>query len=199
MNIFFLHDDPRVAAQLQADVHVVKMILETMQLLCTALHLSRTPCIWPFELYKPTHINHPSAKWVRHSISNFNWAMNHGYELCLEYTKRYGKLHKCQEYYEKLQSFPIPTFKRLSQKEYKMDKVSFHGIPNSVQFVAIAIADDVFKICSVYDDNHNLLAIPTYKNYYIHKMSTIKRKMKWYNDDKLPHELENVAKKMKNM
>jgi len=80
-----------------------------------------------------------------------------------------------------------------------MDKVSFHGIPNSVKFVAIAIADDVFKICSVYDDNHNLLAIPTYKNYYIHKMSTIKRKMKWYKDDKLPHELENVAKKMKNM
>lgn len=189
MNLFFLHEDARTAAQLQSDVHVVKMILETMQMLCTALQCSFSPNIWPFALYKPTHINHPSTKWIRHSAENFTWALNHGHELCLEYTKRYGKTHKCQSYYDSLMTFPIPIFKKLKQKEYDMNKVAFHGIPTSVKFVAIAIADDIFKDCACYDKDNHLLAIPTYKKYYIHKTKTLKRKMRWYKDETIPAKL----------
>ena len=36
MNIFYLHEDPVKAAKLQYNKHVVKMILESAQMLCTA-------------------------------------------------------------------------------------------------------------------------------------------------------------------
>ena len=36
MNIFFLHKHPVIAAQMQCDKHVVKMVLETAQMLSTA-------------------------------------------------------------------------------------------------------------------------------------------------------------------
>ena len=38
MNIFYLDSDPIIAAQMQCDKHVVKMILESTQLLYTANH-----------------------------------------------------------------------------------------------------------------------------------------------------------------
>jgi hypothetical protein len=46
-------------------------------------------------LYSATHINHPSAVWCRNSIENYNWLVDHFYELGYEYTYRYGKIHKC--------------------------------------------------------------------------------------------------------
>ena len=90
MNIFFLSVCATLAAVLQCDRHVVKMILETAQLLSTA----------HFELdgespaYKPTHKNHPSAVWVRQSSGNYLWLHAHLLALGEEYTKRYGKVHK---------------------------------------------------------------------------------------------------------
>jgi hypothetical protein len=38
MNIFYLDEDPEVAAIVQYNKHVVKMILESAQMLCTAHH-----------------------------------------------------------------------------------------------------------------------------------------------------------------
>jgi len=38
MNIFYLHRDPVKAAKIQYNKHVVKMILESAQMLCTAHH-----------------------------------------------------------------------------------------------------------------------------------------------------------------
>ena len=50
MNIFYLHNDPQIAAQMHCDKHVVKMILEYAQLLSTAHHeLDGVPSI---ECYK---------------------------------------------------------------------------------------------------------------------------------------------------
>ena len=40
MNIFYLHKDPVIAAEMSCDKHVVKMILESAQLLCT-VHIDR--------------------------------------------------------------------------------------------------------------------------------------------------------------
>ena len=77
------------------DKHVIKMILETAQLLCSAHHMSDStyePC------YKLTHKNHPSAKWTRESKGNYEWLCKLGIELCKEYTYRYGKTHKCEPY-----------------------------------------------------------------------------------------------------
>jgi hypothetical protein len=112
MNIFYLDRDPVQAAQWMVDKHVVKMILESAQLLSTAhrfldgteyvdassgrrikrwaLADSREPIV-----YKATHINHPSAVWCRQSVENYNWLSDHLYALSAEYTYRYGKTHKC--------------------------------------------------------------------------------------------------------
>lgn len=92
MNIFALNDNPVLAAQMQCDKHVVKMVLETAQMLSTVVGGP----------YKPTHVNHPCTIWARTSQGNFNWLVAHGLALCNEYTRRYGKRHKCQEIIENI-------------------------------------------------------------------------------------------------
>ena len=95
MNIFYLHEDPHISAQAMTDKHVVKMILESAQLMCTAHHvLDEDNAIHKDILYKPTHKNHPSAVWVRGSSQNYAWLYSHFIALSLEYTKRYNKVHK---------------------------------------------------------------------------------------------------------
>lgn len=98
MNIFVLSTDPAEAAELQCDKHVVKMILETVQLLCTVKHLYNEPAH-----YKPTHKNHPCTKWAAESKENFEWLKKHGLALCREYTFRYGRIHKAQSILESLE------------------------------------------------------------------------------------------------
>ena len=106
MNIFCLHEDPKESAKMMCDKHVVKMILESAQLLCTAHRELDVSCNI-FEnidkvLYKSTHKNHPSAKWVRESVFNYRWLYLHMMALGDEYTKRYGKTHltitKCAKF-----------------------------------------------------------------------------------------------------
>jgi hypothetical protein len=98
MNIFYLSHCPKKAAQHQYNKHVVKMILETAQLLCTAHHELGTTIDIP---YKATHKNHPSAIWVRSSAEAYMWAYEHMLALGTEYTRRYNKEHltilKCRE------------------------------------------------------------------------------------------------------
>jgi hypothetical protein len=103
MNLFYLDRDPVEAARLQCDRHVVKMILETAQMLSTAHYEldGESPA------YKPTHKNHPSTVWVRSSSLAYNWAWRHLRALGNEYTKRYGKTHKTiSEHLEALRRAP---------------------------------------------------------------------------------------------
>ena len=101
MNIFFLHLDPKKCAIMHVDKHVVKMILESVQLLCSAHHLH--PCENYKPPYKLTHKNHPSAIWTRTSKQNYLWLVSLLKELCLEYTFRYNKTHKCESYIKELE------------------------------------------------------------------------------------------------
>ena len=59
-------------------------------------------------LYAATHINHPSAVWVRQSKENYLWLYSLLCELSKEYTYRYGRVHKCEEIglIDKLGQFP---------------------------------------------------------------------------------------------
>lgn len=93
MNIFVLSNEPDVCAQMHCDKHVVKMVLETAQLLSTAHHIHGT---WTPDMYKPTHMHHPCTKWVCESDANYWWASHLFMELCNEYTHRYGKVHKSE-------------------------------------------------------------------------------------------------------
>lgn len=90
MNIFISDVDPVISAQNLDDKRVVKMILESAQLLCTALHLNNASHL---AKYKKTHVNHPSNIWVRETDSNYIWLLNHFEALCNEYTYRYNKVH----------------------------------------------------------------------------------------------------------
>lgn len=92
MNIFYLHSNPVTAAHYQHDKHVVKMCLETAQILCTVAHSVGVPAP-----YKATHARHPSVLWAAAAQDNFAWLVLHGLALCTEYTYRYGKTHACQQ------------------------------------------------------------------------------------------------------
>ncbi len=102
VNIFYLHHDPITCAKLHVDKHVVKMILESCQMLCTSWHVIDPE----HNIYKPPYKqafkNHPCTKWVRESIQNYQWLCNLGIELCKEYSYRYGKIHTTQKHIEEL-------------------------------------------------------------------------------------------------
>ena len=111
MNIFILDNDPVIAAQEQCDKHVVKMIVESAQMLSTVHRMldgtmERRPSksgamiqYWKLSdsrediLYKACHFNHPSTVWTRESWLNYEWHYKHFIALCDEYTYRYGKIH----------------------------------------------------------------------------------------------------------
>ena len=97
MNIFYLDKCPKRAAQQQCDKHVVKMILESAQMLSTAHHEHGFHAM----AYRPTHKNHPSTIWARSSMANYRWLYKHFKALSEEYTRRYGRVHlswvKCGE------------------------------------------------------------------------------------------------------
>lgn len=98
MNIFVLDKDPKLCSQYHCDKHVVKMILETAQLLCSVHHM--TPQVTPQVPYKLSHKNHPCSIWVRECVENYVWLCDLGMELSKEYSHRYGKTHKSQQVIE---------------------------------------------------------------------------------------------------
>ncbi len=89
---------------MQCDKHVVKMVLETAQLLCTAYPDGVAP-------YKRTHYNHPCAIWTRECNENWSWLLDHGNALSREYSHRYGKRHKTQSVFDWMMINPptLPT------------------------------------------------------------------------------------------
>ena len=107
MNIFVLSNHPTTAARMQHDKHVVKMVLESTQMLCSAFEPKHKPP------YKRAYFNHPCTIWTRTSKENYEWLLLHALSLCTEYTYRYGKTHAsekvlgwCWNNYESLIDFP---------------------------------------------------------------------------------------------
>ena len=103
MNIFYLDEDPVVAATFLHDKHVVKMILETAQILSTVHDRwgsSATP------RYRPSHHNHPSVLWAGNSRLQYAWLSRHGQALLQEYGYRWGKGHACTPVLQALLNAP---------------------------------------------------------------------------------------------
>lgn len=100
MNLFATSPDPRACAEALDDKRVVKMVLETAQLLNNAMVHHGQPGV-----YKPTHQKHPCSIWVSANWANYAWAMMHFEALLREYTHRYGKTHKCAEHLDAFRSF----------------------------------------------------------------------------------------------
>lgn len=123
MNIFWLSFQLAECARWHCDKHCVKMILETAQLLFTALHKLYPEFVEKYKKemelkpYKKTHENHPCAKWARESKCNYLTLCDLGLELCKEYTHRYEKTHKCEPMLEWLKA-NAPDFDKFDKKEF---------------------------------------------------------------------------------
>ena len=115
MNLFYLDKDPIKAAQLQCDKHIVKMVVESAQMLSTAHRMldgvlveTRTKTgrkgrhyrlddSREILLYKAVHYHHPCTVWTMKSNNNYTWHWVHYKALCEEYTYRYEKVHKTDD------------------------------------------------------------------------------------------------------
>ena len=93
MNIFILDEIPKLAAEYHCDKHVVKMILETAQMLSTAYRRNFGDWECDNDLYKTAFPKHPMTIWVGNSGCNFRWSLNLLDELLNQYTLRYKKIH----------------------------------------------------------------------------------------------------------
>ena len=105
MNIFVTDPSPTLSAQVLPDKHVVKMPLETCQMLSIVCSkrwghdygdLHKTDGT-PYKTEKGAFRNHPCTVWANETIVNAWWLVAHGFALCEEYTHRYGKIHSCEK------------------------------------------------------------------------------------------------------
>lgn len=188
MNIFVLDKDPRRAAEMHADRHVCKMILESAQMLCTAhwlgwARLLKAPPMkskqlqqWlydnvPKDLQPPwkmTHANHPCSQWTRHVWGNYMWHSRLGLALCNVYTERYGKVHKSHEVHRWLNRHIPPTFEATVEN------------PVGMTPFAVCMPDE----CKVPGD-----PVESYRSYYrMHKVKMARwahsEKPVWFNQIK---------------
>ena len=185
MNTFILSMDTKEAAKFHCNKHVVKMILESAQMLCTAhwLHLLehsnkkmsdfkrvKDAQAWLYENTDPvlqppwklTHARHPCTLWTAANVSNYTWQLNLCKSLLIEYEQRYRRVHKTTKEAKWLgQNIPI-------------------NIQNS------ALSD--FPVCmkeeyKVYKDCDRIDVVASYRNYYIKDKV---RFAKWEPRSKIP-------------
>ena len=131
MNIFVTNPDPHLSAKVLPDKHVVKMPLETCQMLSIVASdkwghgFGKLPkkSGGYYATDKGAFRNHPCTIWAQ---TNFYWLIEHGLALCAEYTHRYNKVHSCQytiEYAD--MTFPScppsTSFTRAMPDEFKYD------------------------------------------------------------------------------
>ena len=135
MNIFILDNDMTKNASYHTDRHVVKMILEQTQILSACHHIHNSPI--KDKIYRLTHANHPCVKWACASSSNYEWLYKMTLALGVEYTHRYGKVHK-------------------SIREYK-ELLKYNPCPNGVMTPFAQAMPDVVK---------NSNSVTAYRNYY---------------------------------
>lgn len=112
MNIFVIDPCPAKCAKYLDDKRLNKMLLETMQILSSALYKANVDdldVLKPYvnQLYKPTHINHPCVKWAAANWQNWEWLMRLGYHYMLERQRRFpDRDHKCYQVAEKMLNIP---------------------------------------------------------------------------------------------
>lgn len=87
MNIFYLDSNPAICATYHADKHVVKMILESAQILCTVINEKAGYQVTP---YKSTHKNHPCTLWAGQCFENADWLIDLVRELDDEFMYRFN-------------------------------------------------------------------------------------------------------------
>lgn len=161
MNIFVLHDDPNIAAQMMCDKHIPKMIVESAQMLSTVHRMldgipekrpsksgKTTQTYYAFNderdsmYYAAVHKYHPCTTWTGASKSNYEWHYRHFVALGEEFEYRFGKEHL--------------TIQKLGQLLAKPPQ----NIP-VIGLTPFALAMSHYPECIVEGD-----AVTSYRNYY---------------------------------
>lgn len=147
MNIFILDKNPRTAATMMIDKHVIKMPLESLQMISTNLDYLgfNSP-------YRPVMLLHPCTLWAKRSKQNMQWLVEHFKSLCIEYTLRYDKIHKCQQVFGKYED----------EVNKMIDSLQDKGLTP----FAIAIGDDM-QCRQTVSDFDTLSAVDKYRLYYL--------------------------------
>ena len=110
MNIFFLDKTPELSAEMLCDKHIPKMLLESAQMLSTAVRkyekeTDTTPLAKP--IYKSAYPNHPMTKWVGETKGNFEWALENAIYIHEEYRFRFNKNHKSYKVIKNIINFEL--------------------------------------------------------------------------------------------
>ena len=146
MNLFILSLIQREIAQFMMDKHVSKILLEAVQMLCTAKRVLDPDDNICSQLYKLAHKNHPVTIWCRKSKANFIWTLDLIEELHKEWLFRYGhpetKLHKA----------------------YLMSIILKENIPTDDKFELIGLTPFAQAMPEQYKNEDAILA---YRNYYM--------------------------------
>jgi hypothetical protein len=102
MNIFVLDEDPYASARMMCDKHIPKMVVESAQMMASALRRHGAtdedmPLTKSGTPYKGGYQHHPCTVWAGENQENFDWLADHAYKLLSEYWKRFDKEHACTE------------------------------------------------------------------------------------------------------
>jgi len=142
MNIFVTDPSPIQSARNLPDKHIVKMPLETCQMLAIIysdwyygvgkLYKSDGT---PYRTAHGAFRNHPCTQWAAANQYNLAWLIRHGYALCHEYNLRYGKVHTCLDVIEQAEriyhkSFPDDILSQSSRKVTHFTR----AMPESIKF-----------------------------------------------------------------
>lgn len=100
MNIFVVDTDPVIAAESLADKHTNKMLVESVQMMVSALRRhgatdENVPLTAKGTPHRGGYANHPSTVWAGESSENFTWLFDHAVALYDEFKFRFNKDHAC--------------------------------------------------------------------------------------------------------
>mgnify|MGYP001107947207 CR=1 FL=1 len=126
MNIFVLDFNCTRCARYHTDRHVVKMILESAQLLSGAVRYSGIDCG-----YKLTHVQHPCAVWTRTSLNNWFWLRKLAGELNAEWQYRFNHVRNHKSY-DVVLSLPEPNIQRIGLTPFALAMPVQHRSHGSV-------------------------------------------------------------------
>ena len=166
MNLFILSLIQREIAQAMMDKHISKILLEAVQMLCSAKRVLSPDDESNDKLYKMAHKNHPVTIWCRTSKANFVWTLDLVDEMHNEWKYRYQHPESKQH------------------KSYLMAQYLRQHMPSDDSFEKVGLTQFALAMPDQYKTAD---PVESYRNYYMseekQKIATWKKlreKPEWY-------------------
>lgn len=152
MNVFVLDKNPELAAQYHINRHVVKMIVESAQVLSTACRLNG---VNDLQLYKVTHKHHPCTIIATNNRDNYIWTLFLMKALCKEYTYRFGKVHASERLIK-----PLTLYSTVIPQAEKIEFAQ--AMPCKYKRVSpVSAYRSYYQDCKMYDKNNKYMGFWT--------------------------------------